>query len=391
MRELCLARVSPLLESLRTLSAAQNGPVIQTCKQCGAINHAGAETCCFCAARLNTAADSAGIPIPERAIGASAGADSSAASSDASVSNATKSAPSKSAGTAVGNLTLEPDWREEVSDRVKSYRARRKHSNGGNADSQNDLPFETEINDLIEDGPPSPASLDEEQYDDPLQATLAAAAARMEMESGQSGAASANDEAAFTHADAFQPLLIDVSRPPESSADSEQEFFTADQERREPLLVPVADLTLRRRAGIVDVCCIFLAFAGVFGLFLAAGGQMPAAKSDWLVLGLIAGLLYAQYFTLFTMMGGATPGMMLAGLRLVNFDGSAPAPGQLMWRSFGYLISGGTAFLGFLWTLWDEDHLSWHDRMSQTYITSMDDVSEAAAPGSEKPVARISV
>jgi hypothetical protein len=26
--------------------------------------------------------------------------------------------------------------------------------------------------------------------------------------------------------------------------------------------------------------------------------------------------------------------------------------------------------LGFLWALWDEDQLTWHDRMSQTYLTS---------------------
>jgi len=41
----------------------------------------------------------------------------------------------------------------------------------------------------------------------------------------------------------------------------------------------------------------------------------------------------------------------------------------LIWRSIGYQISGGTAFLGYLWALWDEDKLTWHDRISQTYIT----------------------
>jgi hypothetical protein len=25
--------------------------------------------------------------------------------------------------------------------------------------------------------------------------------------------------------------------------------------------------------------------------------------------------------------------------------------------------------LGFLWSLWDEDHLTWQDRISQTYLT----------------------
>ncbi len=354
--------------------------MIQTCKHCGAISHESAETCCFCAARLNPVAEPAGDSIPERAVGASAGVASGAPSANATPLNATAGRPSKSALTTLGNLTLEPNWREEVSDRIKSYRARRKRSNAGETDSQDALPFERELDGPLEDAPESPATLDEDQYEDPLQATLAAAATRLEME---------RDSADSSPVEEFQPLLIDVSRPSETSADSEHEFFAAGPERREPLLVPVAGLQLRRRAGILDAVFVSLAFAGVFGLFLAVGGQMPAARADLLVVALIVGLLYVQYFILFTMMGGLTPGMMLAGLRLVNFDGSAPEPRQLIWRSFGYLISGGTGFLGFLWTLWDEDHLSWHDRISQTYLTSMDDPLESHAPESDKPAARI--
>jgi uncharacterized RDD family membrane protein YckC len=80
-------------------------------------------------------------------------------------------------------------------------------------------------------------------------------------------------------------------------------------------------------------------------------------------------LFYAQYFALFTIFGGSTPGMMVRGLRVVSFDGGAPTSRQMAWRSFGYIISAGTCFLGFLWALWDEDHLSWQDRISQTYLT----------------------
>ena len=80
-------------------------------------------------------------------------------------------------------------------------------------------------------------------------------------------------------------------------------------------------------------------------------------------------LVYAQYFALFTVLGGATPGMLLRGLRVVSFDGTTPTPRQMFWRSFGYVLSGGTVMLGFLWALWDEDHLTWQDRISQTYLT----------------------
>jgi uncharacterized RDD family membrane protein YckC len=63
----------------------------------------------------------------------------------------------------------------------------------------------------------------------------------------------------------------------------------------------------------------------------------------------------------------------------VGFNGSAPAPRQLILRSFGYLISAGMGLLGFLWAFWDEDHLTWHDRISQTYIVSTEDMAKAVS------------
>jgi len=46
-------------------------------------------------------------------------------------------------------------------------------------------------------------------------------------------------------------------------------------------------------------------------------------------------------------------------------------------RAAGYLLSAGTLFLGFLWALWDEDGLTWHDRLSRTYLTAPDPLLEA--------------
>ena len=56
----------------------------------------------------------------------------------------------------------------------------------------------------------------------------------------------------------------------------------------------------------------------------------------------------------------------------------------MLWRSFGYLVSAGTLLFGFLAALWDEDHLTWHDRISQTYLTSADE-PPPAAPTDQPP------
>jgi uncharacterized RDD family membrane protein YckC len=68
--------------------------------------------------------------------------------------------------------------------------------------------------------------------------------------------------------------------------------------------------------------------------------------------------------------------MMVAGLQVASFTGETPTPRQYLWRAAGYLLSAGTCFLGFLWVLWDEDGLSWHDRISHTYLARIEPIGE---------------
>lgn len=88
-------------------------------------------------------------------------------------------------------------------------------------------------------------------------------------------------------------------------------------------------------------------------------------------------IVYLQYFALFTVFGGTTPGMMIRGLRVVDFSGEEPTPKQLLLRAAGYMLSAGTFFLGFLWVQWDEDELTWHDRISRTYLSSNERTADA--------------
>ena len=71
--------------------------------------------------------------------------------------------------------------------------------------------------------------------------------------------------------------------------------------------------------------------------------------------------------------------MQLRGLTIVRLDGTLPDTRQLLWRSFGYLLSGATLMLGFLWALWDEDRFTWQDRISQTYLTAANPVADSDA------------
>jgi uncharacterized RDD family membrane protein YckC len=151
----------------------------------------------------------------------------------------------------------------------------------------------------------------------------------------------------------------------------ELDFSSSPDDRAHPqtALVPVASLADRRLAGALDALFLSLTCAGFVGLFRSLGGEIAFEKMDAIVCLVVAYLFYGLYISIFTTLAGATPGMQLRGLTIVRLDGSLPDTRQLLWRSFGYLLSGATLLLGFLWALWDEDRFTWQDRISQTYIT----------------------
>jgi uncharacterized RDD family membrane protein YckC len=151
----------------------------------------------------------------------------------------------------------------------------------------------------------------------------------------------------------------------------ELDFSNGPDDRAHPqtAMVPVASLASRRWAGILDAFFVSLTGAGFLAMFHSLGGEILLAKMDAAVYATVFYLFYALYFFLFTALSGATPGIQICGLTVVRLDGSLPDARQLLWRSFGYLLSGGTLLLGFVWALWDEDHFTWQDRISHTYVT----------------------
>jgi uncharacterized RDD family membrane protein YckC len=225
----------------------------------------------------------------------------------------------------------EPEWRVEVSRRLEQYRARRGYARPD--DSQSGLPLQQ-----------ASAVPDIEEVELDLRERSRSRPAQRRRTSDR----------------------VDICIQPELK------FSSSPQERARPqtALVPVATLAERRWAGFLDGLFLALTCAGFVGLFHSLGGQLTFAKTDAIVYLAVAYLFYAVYFFLFTVLAGATPGMQLLDLTVVRLDGSLPDTRQLLWRNFGYLLSGATLMLGFFWAVWDEDRFTWQDRMSQTYITA---------------------
>jgi uncharacterized RDD family membrane protein YckC len=77
----------------------------------------------------------------------------------------------------------------------------------------------------------------------------------------------------------------------------------------------------------------------------------------------------------------STPGQTWMGLEVRNMEGFPPVPRESFLRAFGYLVSLSALMLGFFWAIADSDGLTWHDRISGTFLTPVKE--ETPAEGEE--------
>jgi len=250
-------------------------------------------------------------------------------------------------------------WRGELNQRLQAYRARRRKTSLNQ--DQTALPFDDDV---------------------PLGGGDAIA---IEVEDRASlEPASPAEDFAFTIAigrmakppePADPRLLIDVSVPPQTEQ-TDPEGAPDLLPPAHDSLFPLASLDDRRHALLIDMACLAFAYGGFLALFGSLGGHFTLSKLSATVCFLTFAFVYVQYFGLFTVFGGSTPGMMVSGIQVASFTGDTPTARQYMLRAAGYLLSAGTCFLGFLWVLWDEDGLTWHDRLSKTYLARIEPLGE---------------
>ncbi|MFL5736920.1 MAG: RDD family protein [Actinomycetota bacterium] len=122
---------------------------------------------------------------------------------------------------------------------------------------------------------------------------------------------------------------------------------------------------------VVLVSIVLAAGAWFFGrvgamLRLSAPGWLDPAKS-WLS-GTIAFLAAAAYFTIGWAAFGQTFGKAFMGLRVATPTGERPGLPRAALRFVGYLISALPLYLGFVWILFDDRRLGWHDHIARTRV-----------------------
>jgi uncharacterized RDD family membrane protein YckC len=134
---------------------------------------------------------------------------------------------------------------------------------------------------------------------------------------------------------------------------------------------PVAPMGLRLMAAAVDLALILASFVSA-GFLIAHQFSHPPQGKAGEVLGVallaLIGLLYYAFFFAFAV---CTPGMRYAGIGLCTFDDQSPTRAQLRRRLGAMALSLLPVGLGIAWSIFDDDHMSWHDRYSQTYLRKL--------------------
>jgi len=132
----------------------------------------------------------------------------------------------------------------------------------------------------------------------------------------------------------------------------------------------VAPIQDRIMASVVDVALTLVAFLAFILVFAACTTHLPAGKPALAGAGATLLAMWVLYQFLFFTLSAATPGMRYAKIALCTFEDENPSRTAMRGRIAALLLSALPLGLGFLWALFDEDGLCWHDRITRTYQRS---------------------
>lgn len=144
----------------------------------------------------------------------------------------------------------------------------------------------------------------------------------------------------------------------------------SDPEKRAGIDFPVQRAALARRisAGLVDGVVVAAASA-LFGFIFWKVTEVRPPLAQ--ILGLAAGipcLFWAAYQYLLVVYAGRTVGLHVAGLELALFDGTSTCRRLRRWRVLASFLSAASLGMGFAWAFLDEASLCWHDRITRTCV-----------------------
>lgn len=125
---------------------------------------------------------------------------------------------------------------------------------------------------------------------------------------------------------------------------------------------------VRRLAAICYDGMLLISVLFVFTLLVLPLSSNTAIESGNLAYNLYLLIMCYLYYCWQWMNGGQTLGMKSWRIQVVNSDGNNPDIVQASLRFLYAILSWLLLGLGFIWCLFDQEKLAWHDRLSSTRL-----------------------
>ena len=276
-----------------------------------------------------------------------------------------------------GGAMSSAPWRGELRRRLDAYRTRRdaaasQAARAASSASSTDDPNVVSIDRGADFPRPTPAA-----------ERLGLADEMKWREQQRNAAAFTANDSTTSAAPAPTPAAHDVSEPRpflpslEGGPPRHDEPVAADPALAQSRALPrelrcaatLAPLQIRFLAGVLDAAVLIVSLGVFWGVFHELGGAISADREGARAVGFTAFLVTGFYWAFHVGYFGTTPGMTWVGLRLLNFHGRRANARQRAVRALGLLFSTTTLGIGFAWAFLDDEELTWHDRMSKTFLS----------------------
>ena len=129
----------------------------------------------------------------------------------------------------------------------------------------------------------------------------------------------------------------------------------------------VAPMGRRLMAAVVDGSLVVGVFLALAMTAMDKAKVLPNPHQAELGAAVALAVLAALYYVFFSIVAAATPGMKWARISLRTFGGQKLTLDQRCGRLGVLVLSLLPVGLGVAWAIFDDEHLSWHDRLSGTY------------------------
>jgi uncharacterized RDD family membrane protein YckC len=275
----------------------------------------------------------------------------------------------------------EHDWRDQVSAKVSNYRSRKPRVERYPSLSMS-LPLQFEVSPLRDQTPPEAAAdaqaetrawVDSPEVHAAREQPVTMEATARVLEFPRLAVVPSRGEE-LADPVMGRPRIVEAPEllppPPALGGILIEPVAAVENDRIPGLDVPLQSSSFSRRllAGMVDVLVVAVALAAFAYIFFRINGAVPpwriAAESAAAVLA----VLWPAYQYAFLVFSKTTPGLWLAKLEVMRFDGAPASRSLRRWRVLASLLSCASLGLGYAWCFLDEDRLSWHDRITRTHL-----------------------